>query len=374
MTYRHFTFLLVVALAIYSCTPARETNTTESEEERFIQSLSHAASASEKKANAQTYERLRKKHLTTINALQTVGNSDRYKTLIAAYTQLQQLYTAVQQSACCSNTINATSFATEAEQARADGAAYYYQLAEAFSKDTTPVAIRKAYRAFADALHCQPDYRDAMQRKEQLYNDNVFIVALNQVEDSTYFSDRNLHSRLFSYVNNLFIEDIIREIDTAHSNIPFLRVMKATECIKNNLSPDWVITVELIECTAKANIETNSRFREVEPLEIGRDSSGNPITRPTAVYDYTAAEKVTEARLIAQMTITGGHFDSTVMNRIFEKSYDRSKQGDWKLADGSQFGIATAFPVREAVIRELLETLHKEYKTVIRKVFDLQKG
>ncbi len=364
-----FTRLLFILLIMTGCSSSQRTTISPEKDEGFLTELAKLAGGTVPKGSTQKlpeqYKVLQQQHLNNIIRLQNSNQHTRFLSIVQEYTALQKLYTAAAQASCCSAAIAAVNYDAMLSAARETGAAWYYKLAEELSADTSVTSIRNAYADFGFAEACLPGYRDALRQQTQLYDDNVFVVAFHPVEDSLFFTEKNFPGRLYGFTNTLFINDMIREIDTNKSKIPFLHLTRYQDGGAASRVPDWIVNIQLPAFRATAGVETRTE-RRTERMEIGQDSSGRPVYSYRTVEDITTFDRVNDAQVVLELTITNPATNFPVMSRIIEKTYRPDQQRGFNPISESN----KILPVREAVVRELCRDIYKEYSHLMRYVLE----
>jgi hypothetical protein len=364
-------FTLITATAIllfYGCTSSKKTANKDNAFTKTFAALENNNTSNEAAKKAQeAYHAAKDIQLVTISNLVSSKEEARWDGLVNAYSALQQMYETVTGSACCSNKLTVQNYTEQLTQTRETAALYYYDKAESMTADTTTENIRLAYQAYKKVLDFVPDYRDAVEKTHQLFSTNSFIVAFNPVEDSSFFAEMVASSGFYTYSNNIFITNLIRELHTEKSSIPFLVLLPYDDCLKKDIIPDWLVDITIPELSIPISTETQVTYR-YERQEISRDSTGRAIYANVAIPEYNNCDLVTDAKLILNVEITDAGNGNTILSEKIE-----AYSGTYRLVQCNNFSGAMqnqTMTLRERMAATLCANAYNDYKKRMLSLFE----
>jgi hypothetical protein len=308
------------------------------------------------------------KQLAIITALANSNTESQRDDRVNAYTVLQKMYETITSSPNCSGLLTATNYQEPLAAAREEAAAYYYQKAETLAADTLAGNIRQAVAAFEKVLTFVPGYRDAAERMQLIYSSNSFVVAFNPLEDSAFFAETVASSKFYTYSNEVFINNLIRDLNTEKSNIPFLVLLPYSECLKKNIAPDWLVDITI----PRLNIPVTNTMKTSYTYEkevAGTDSTGRPIYRYVSVPYYYNCDVIDNGQLELNVDITDAGNGQTIKTQKFDAQIGSANLSK---CDGNNISAIQSgnLSLRENAASVLYANLYPNYKKSMKDLFE----
>jgi hypothetical protein len=308
----------IILLFTAGCTSTKNTTDKGNAFTRAFAALeSNKASAAAVKKAQDAYNMVQGSELNNITLLSASNDEQRWDGLVKSYATLQQMHQTVTSSQCCSQLIAATNYGGPLATTREAAAAYYYNKAENLAADTTVGSIRRAFAAYDKALGFVPGYRDAAEKRGELFSSNSFIVAFNPLEDSSFFAEMGTSAAFYNYSNLVFVETLIKELHTDKSSIPFLQVLKYSDCLQQGLTPDWMVDISLPQFNLPVSTEQVAGYVN-ETKQVGTDSTGRPIYQTFSVRTMTDCDMIDNATARLQLDITNAENGASIVNEKFD--------------------------------------------------------
>jgi hypothetical protein len=364
-------FTLITATAIllfYGCASSKKTAGKDNAFTKAFAALENNNTSNEaaKKAK-EAYQASKDVQLAAISNLNGSKEEARWDGLVNAYSALQQMYETVNGSACCSNKLTVQNYTEQLTQTREAAALYYYQKAEELAADTAAAGIRLAYQAYSKALDFVPAYQDAAEKMQLLYRSNSFVVAFNPVEDSSFFAETVASSKFYTYSNDLFISNLIRNLNTDKSSIPFLVLLPYSDCLAKNITPDWLVDITIPRLDIPVSYAMTTTYTYEKEYQ-GTDSTGRPIYRYVSVPYYHNCDVIENGLLELNVDITDAGNGQTILTKTFD-----ARMGSVKFSgcDGNTNAIQSGnLSLRESAAGVLYANLYENYKKSMKDLFE----
>ncbi len=362
---KNFILPFSVIFLLTGCAATRETGAGFKTDARVYQLLEkanrHSSAANLQKLD-EAYYLLKQQYLNSINELSKNKDESNLEEIIAGYQSLQNLYDSISPAQCCGKLPGLVNFRDKLDEVKLAAAASFYDKGSLLLNDTSAESIRLAYIDFEKAVKYVPDYKDANEKKNELYRSNVFIVAFSPVEDTLFFTEKGFAPKFYTYCNNLFVDQMLDEMSRQRAPVPFLKLMTMNDCITQHVDPDWFINISLPEMSSFVQTETKTKSA-TEQVPIGTDTSGRTIYRSEVVYKDYVYDVVSAAAVDLQVDVTDLQKKETIYTKHFTASY-APNTGTFSAYDNS-LGTLSEFPLRERVMRSLLLRIIREYKSSI---------
>jgi predicted component of type VI protein secretion system len=315
----------------------------------------------------EAYQAAKDIQLAAIGNLSGSSEETRWYGLVNAYSNLQQMYETVSGSACCSNKLIVQNYTEQLTQTREAAALYYYDKAETLTADTATENIRLAYHAYTKALGFVPAYRDAAERAQSLYTNNSFVVAFNPVEDSSFFAETVGSPKFYTYSNDVFISNLIRNLNTDKSSIPFLILLPYNECLTKNITPDWLVDITIFRLDIPVTSAMSTTY-SYEKQDLGVDSTGKPIYRYVSVPYYNNCDVIENGQLELNVDITDASNGQAILTKAFDARLGSVR---FSKCDGNINAIQSGnFSLRETAAGVLYANLYDSYKKSMKDLFE----
>jgi hypothetical protein len=319
----------------------------------------------------EAYNAAAKKQLAFIAGPGSGAEEARLDGLAGAYSALQAMYETVANSACCSKLLTVTSYYKQLSDACEAAADHYYHKAENLVANSTTDGIRSALAAYQKTLAFVPDYKDAAAKAANLFSTNSFVVAFNPVEDSSFFAETVASSKFYTYSNDIFIKNLIRELNTSKSSIPFLLLLPYSDCLEKGITPDWLVDITMPVLEVPVHFGKKASY-DYERKFVGVDTTGKPIYDYVPVPYYHSCDIIDNGQLKVNVDITDAGSGKTIAGKVFEATLGATKLS-WCDGDrGSaisvvQFGKMT---LQENAAMTLYANVYEEYKKDMKALFE----
>jgi hypothetical protein len=366
---KNFTFVSsVLILLISGCSAGRPAKKNDNTFNNAFAALEKDNTNSAIRVKAQqAYSATQQKQLAAIAGLTGSDNENRWDGQITAYAILQDMYQVVTSSQNCSSLVAVTNYTEPLTATREAAAAHYYQKAEALAADTLAGSIRQSVTAFEKALTFVPGYRDAAEWVHSLYTNNSFVVAFNPVEDSSFFAETVGSPKFYTYSNDVFISNLIRNLNTDKSSIPFLILLPYSDCLTKNITPDWLvdITISRLDIPVTSAISTTYSY---EKQDLGVDSTGRPIYRYVSVPYYNNCDVIENGQLELNLDITDASNGQAILTKTFDARLGSVR---FSKCDGNINAIQSGnLSLRESAAGVLYANLYDNYKKSMKDLFE----
>jgi hypothetical protein len=366
---KNFTFISsILILLISGCSASRPAEKNDNTFNKAFAALEKDNANAALRAKAQqAYSATQQKQLAAIAGLTGSDNENRWDGLVAAYAILQDMYRVAATSQKCSSLLAVTNYTEPLAATREAAAAYYYQMGEALAADTLAGSIRRSVTAFEKALTFVPGYRNTAERVQSLYTNNSFVVAFNPVEDSSFFAETVASSKFYTYSNDLFISNLIHNLNTDKSSIPFLVLLPYSDCLTKNITPDWLVDITIPRLDIPVSYATTTTYTYEKEYQ-GTDSTGRPIYRYVSVPYYHNCDVIENGLLELNVDITDASNGQTILSKTFD-----ARMGSAKLSrcDGNTNAIQSGnLSLRENAAGVLYANLYDNYKKSMKELFE----
>lgn len=363
---KNFILLFFCLPCIFSCSSTKTNNSSNPQNDtRFYHQLEKTkrnATAGNLEKLSKEYELAKLQHLNNIDKGSSNATEQGRFNVIEDYQALQDMFDSAQSTTCCNKLPGLINYREKLDGLKLSAADYFYDKGNNLLGDTTAEGIRQTYNYFEKAAIYVPGYKDAAEKKDELYRSNVFIVAFSPVEDTLYFTEKNLSAGFYAACNAYFVDTLISHLYRQRSPVPFLKLMKMDECISQHVNPDWFINISLPEMNSSVQTETKTRST-TEQVAIGTDTAGRTIYRNEVVYKDYIYDVVSSADVDLQVDVTDLQKHETIFTKHFTATYSPNNRVNGTSGRIPFFGLSTSnnLSLREAAIGSLFMSIFGDY-------------
>ena len=319
------------------------------------------------------YEQVQQNHLKKISSYKNYKEITRWDKIIDAYSSLQKMYEAINNSGTASRLVNATNYQNEIYEARQNAAADYYNLAGSFLQNESRADAKNAYIYFKKTDKYVPGYKDTKAKIDEAYQAAIIDVVINPVQDNSFFFNTGWGNYGYNYSNEYFQQTLVRELGGKYSSRYPAKFYTDWEARRDNVQPDWVVDLTL------RNIDiprpyTNNYTRNVnKQIEAGRDTSGRIIYQNVyATINITQQSFTASAQL--DVNITDAVSRRNISYNTYRDDYRWQQEyatysgdsralssNDWALINNRNYNE----PRKEDVLNELYRKIYPQVKNRI---------
>ncbi len=220
------------------------------------------------------YKEAAKSHLDKIEVYNTLTEPDRWIKIIKEYEALKNLSEVITNSAAA-KIVNASSYTSEMQIAKQNGAEAYYNIGISNLKNGDKQSARNAYYSFKKANEFMPGYKDVRQQINIAFENSVVKVVINPVRDNTFFYNSmgwNNYGNNFN--NDYFQRSLVNDLGGNYNKTSPSQFYTDWEARRENIRPDWEVDLTWMYLNIPQPI-TNQYSRNISrQIETGRDTSG----------------------------------------------------------------------------------------------------
>jgi hypothetical protein len=233
------------------------------------------------KALPTLYANAQKRHLDIVAAYAQGNGLARWQHITSSYGVLQDMYTAIRNTAAAAKLVQPTDYQNELDRARQAAAAENYEQAQAVMATGKRTDAIKAYRYFKAAVGFVPDYKDAAERMEKAYDVGCLKVVINEfvVHPSVAATLNNNSPSVFEGLQQKLAKELG---DKLVAETP-IKLFTGDAIKSNGVVPDWSVDVALLDFSITNTNPSQHSYDKSEPYIEFYDTSHKPV------YGYAKA-------------------------------------------------------------------------------------
>ncbi len=224
------------------------------------------------------YKDIKTERLAKIESYKNSSGLERWDNILSEYKTLQTAYDQIIKSSAAFRLITPQNFSAEILDAKQMAAQEYYLAAEQYHDKEDKVNAQRAYQFYSKADKYVPGYKDVQVKKEQAFKNATVNIIITPVEDVTYAFNSGWGNYGYNYSNEYFQRNLIRDLQSSNSNNRYpARFYTDWEARRENVNPDWVVSLRLRELFIPTPITNNYTQNRSERVQTGTDTAGRPI-------------------------------------------------------------------------------------------------
>ncbi|MEI7472376.1 MAG: hypothetical protein WCJ85_08960 [Chitinophagaceae bacterium] len=319
------------------------------------------------------YPQAATRHLKIIESYSALRDISRWDKILNSYNTLQNMHDAIVNSSPAFRLVNPHSYLYQIDSCKQLAAEDYYLKGSEFLLYTGRDNAKKSYNFFKKASQFVINYKESSAKMEQAYNLAVVNVIINPIQDNSYFNNSGWGNTGYSYSNDYFQQNLIRDLGGYRSNRYPARFYTEWEARRENVKPDWLIDLTL----RNLDIPRPSIYSYTKNLnkkvENGKDSSGNKIYQ-TVYATLTVNRESFNARgqmdlniqdLISRKNITYNSYREDYSwqeeSATFTGDSRALSSSDWNLVNNRRYNV----PAKQDILNELYRKIYPQVKNRI---------
>jgi len=312
-------------------------------------------------------------HLDNIEVYETLNDVEKWDKIIREYAALQKVAEIINSSSSAKKFLKIPSFIAEAEIARQNAAADYYNLGLNYLNENDKESSRRAYYAFQKATGFVPGYKDAKRQMDQAYQNSILNIVINPVRDDSYYYNTIGRNRFGNSFNNDYLQrNLVRDLGGNTTNSP-ARFFTDLDAQRLRLAPDWIIDLTWVNLDIPQPYTQQYNRVVNKQIQIGSDTANKPVYK-----NVSATLHITRKYFTAVGDLECRITDYQSGNNINLNRY--SSQVDWQQEYATYSGDPRALsnvdeailnnssyrlPRKEDILNELYQKIYPQVKNGI---------
>jgi hypothetical protein len=373
---KHILQILVVAILFTSCKSSKNYLQRDSEDKTLfdiVKKLNKSPNdADALNALPIVYTNVTKLHLNKVVKYSAYKELTRWDKLIDEYTSLQKIYEAISNSNAVNNLVTAVNYQNDIYNTKQTAAEDYYNTALQFMQSSTRDEIKKAYTYFKKADKLVPNYSDAKLKMKEAFDAATVNVLINPVQDNSFFFNTGWGNTGYNYSNEYFQQNLVRELGGQSSSRYPARFYTEWEARRDNVKPDWVVNLALLNLNISSPKRTTSQSSRSASVEAGRDTANRVIYETVYGTVYSSTVSI-EANIEIALTITDIATRKVVASNTYRENYAWSDTevtygGDFRAFNGTDNRTNTTYnvqPSKQEIVNILYKSVYPQIKNKI---------
>lgn len=371
-------YTVLVSLMLYSCGSSKNYLERSDQDKALLDAVKKlnrsAGDEDAKQAIPILYSSTQKEHLAKIKTLRADKDPARWDKIIKEYDQLQDFYDAIINSTAAFKLVNAESYSTQLLEAKQAAALEYYDLGMAYLAKGDRNNSKKAYSSFKKADKYIPNFKDTRAKIEEAYQSAIVNVMINPIQDNSFFFNSSWGNYGYNYSNEYFQQTLVRELSGINTNRYPARFFTDWEARRDNIKPDWVVDLKLRNIDIPYYPSQNTYRRNASSrVEIGRDTSGNPVYQ-TVYATVNITRSSFTARADMDINITDASTGKNISFRNVRDDYRWEEEratysGDSRALSSRDWQLINSYnheiPRKEDILNELYRKIYPQVKNNI---------
>lgn len=317
------------------------------------------------------YKKVQEKSLDKIESLKASSDLNKWDNIIAEYTALQNSRNSIIESPPAYKILKPDSYENKINETVQAAAEDYYSYAQILLARPGRQNALQSYRALSKVIKYVPGYKDSNEKIQQAYEKSIVTVVVYPVEDNSFFNNNNWGNYGSNFNNEYFQQRLLREL--SNENYSFAKYYSDWEIRRNNIFPDWSVSLRLRNIDLPPVSENYSTKRLSKQIQTGTDTSGNP-TYSTVYATLNITRSSFVARAEMEMSIRDLKNGNNISLRTFREDYRWEQEtatysGDSRALSQRDRDLVNArltIPRREDVVNELYRKLYPQVLSGIR--------
>jgi hypothetical protein len=374
---KRYLYIFLVAILLSACGSSRNSVANTPQDKALISAIKKLDKDPSNTAIQNTlsdlYKDATKVHLDNIEVYETLNDVEKWDKIIREYAALQKVAEIINSSSSAKKFLKIPSFIAEAEIARQNAAADYYNLGLNYLNENDKESSRRAYYAFQKATGFVPGYKDAKRQMDQAYQNSILNIVINPVRDDSYYYNTIGRNRFGNSFNNDYLQrNLVRDLGGNTTNSP-ARFFTDLDAQRLRLAPDWIIDLTWVNLDIPQPYTQQYNRVVNKQIQIGSDTANKPVYK-----NVSATLHITRKYFTAVGDLECRITDYQSGNNINLNRY--SSQVDWQQEYATYSGDPRALsnvdeailnnssyrlPRKEDILNELYQKIYPQVKNGI---------
>jgi len=374
---KRYLYIFLVAILLSACGSSRNSVANTPQDKALISAIKKLDKDPSNTAIQNTlsdlYKDATKVHLDNIEVYETLNDVEKWDKIIREYAALQKVAEIINSSSSAKKFLKIPSFIAEAEIARQNAAADYYNLGLNYLNENDKESSRRAYYAFQKATGFVPGYKDAKRQMDQAYQNSILNIVINPVRDDSYYYNTIGRNRFGNSFNNDYLQrNLVRDLGGNTTNSP-ARFFTDLDAQRLRLAPDWIIDLTWVNLDIPQPYTQQYNRVVNKQIQIGSDTANKPVYK-----NVSATLHITRKYFTAVGDLECRITDYQSGNNINLNRY--SSQVDWQQEYATYSGDSRALsnvdeailnnssyrlPRKEDILNELYQKIYPQVKNGI---------
>jgi len=372
-----YIFLAVIGFLFASCSSNKSIPKTSEDKALLsvIKKLDKDPSNSElqKRINS-LYNEAGKSHLDKIEVYNTLTEPDRWVKIVKEYEALKKLSEVIANSATAAKLIDASSYISELQTAKQNGAEAYYTIGMADVNNNDKQSARNAYYAFKKTDEFVPGYKDVKEQIKTAYQNSIVRVVVNPVRDNTYFYNSmgwNNYGNNFN--NDYFQRSLVRDLGGNYNKNSLGVFYTDWEARRENIRPDWEVDLTWMYLDIPQPMSNQYSRNVSRQIEVSRDTSGK-VQYQTVTATLYITRKYFTASGDMEMRITDVNTGRNITTQRYNDQFNWQEEyatytGDSRALSGNEYAVLNnnnyQIPRKEDILAQLSQRIYPQVKNRI---------
>jgi hypothetical protein len=371
-------FYILTAIVVFSSCKTSKDYLAHADEDRTILDIVKQLNKKPNDTNAVkalpiVYAQVEQKYLARLKTYNAAHDLSRWDKINDSYTALQKMYDAIYNSPAASALVTPHDYQRQINETREMAAEDYYQQGLNLLDNGNRQDTKTAYNYFKKSNVWQPGYKDTKDLIVEAFNNAIINVVINPVQDNSFFFNTGWGNSGYSYSNNYFQQNLVRELGGQYASHYPARFYTDWEARSNNIQPDWVVDLTIRNMDIPRPSTYNYSRNVSQQVETGKDSSGKGVYQTVYATLYITRQSFTaSAEMLVNVT------DLTTRNNVvyntFRDDYTWQeeyatytgdsralKANDWDLTKNTHYSE----PRHEDILNELYRNIYPQVKNSI---------
>jgi PBP1b-binding outer membrane lipoprotein LpoB len=372
-----YIFLAVIGFLFASCSSNKSIPKTSEDKAllSIIKKLDKDPSNSElQKRISSLYNEAAKSHLDKIEVYNTLTEPDRWVKIVKQFEALKKLSEVIANSATAAKLINASSYISELQTAKQNGAEAFYAIGMADVNNTDKQSARNAYYAFKKTDEFVPGYKDVKEQIKTAYQNSIVRVVVNPVRDNTYFyNSMGWNNYGNNYNNDYFQRSLVRDLGGNYNNNSLGVFYTDWDARRENIRPDWEVDLTWMYLDIPQPMSNQYSRNVSRQIEVSRDTSGK-VQYQTVTATLYVTRKYFTASGDMEMRITDVNTGRNITTQRYNDQFNWQEEyatytGDSRALSGNEYALLTnnnyQIPRKEDILAQLSQRIYPQVKNRI---------
>ena len=374
---KRYLYILLASVFLSACGSSRNSIANTPQDKALISAIKkldkNPSDVTIQNTLTELYNDATKVHLDNIEVYQTLNDVEKWDKIIREYAALQKVAEIINSSSTAKKFLKIPSFIAEADIARQNAAADYYDLGLNYQNDNDKESSRSAYYAFQKANSFVPGYKDVKRQMDIAYQNSILNVVINPVRDESYYYSSIGRNRFGNSFNNDFLQrNLVRDLGGNSSNSP-AHYFTDLDAQRTGINPDWVVDLTWVNLQIPQPYTQQYNRVVNKQIQIGTDTAKRPVYK-----DISATLHITRKYFTAVGDLECRITDAQTGDNINLNRY--SSQVDWQQEYATYSGDSRALsnvdmailnnrnyrlPRKEDILNELYQKIYPQLKNGI---------